>query len=307
MRINPGIRNLEESIEQERPASRIMEEVINLLPDYIPSEVRASLLSSHPTLRVSLISEKDSTAGQYDDDEYFDEIPEEIREEDIPAYFNGIELLEELAIESLTIAMLSRVVNIEKHEEIYSTEITDILKQQLDKNNEGRLFFEGLLQALHVSMLTGNSEQLNEYIRTKSKYQNINELAVEIGKGAENKGGENSQSGIYDPRVFGEIKISKDNLKEMLSYSAGSVISLSTAFLAIRETFEKGIQFHSWNQFNHSIGVATAAGILSFIFGTHLKDALQSGMHIALHEILHFLTHDPKANRLGLTYIKKSP
>lgn len=293
--------------EEKEPKYKfgLMPEVINLLPDYIDDDIKESLQITHQKLEVQF------TDNFRENADYFIQTPRNVNKVDKKNYQSGIQILNEVATESLCLEMISNHIKRENYNHFHDLWATSIVDHLWNKNKDSPEGFVGLLQHIHVYMFTGDRTNVDDYIKEHiDGVNNIEDLAIMLGRTIPRNTEVSNENtyGEYYIGKFGKILINKNLILRAYDNLALTAITLGTAISLAKGSIDYGFPDLVWfRPYIMAFNSIVAAG-LAIYKGKDLKNSLVGGLHIALHEVIHYLSHNPLQNRIGVInyYAKRS-
>jgi hypothetical protein len=295
------------------------------LPDYIPDKVRENLKNTHPIPIISVGVLIDKRTEKYENSfiELETRLPSNIAPEEEENWAIGIELLDEIATDTLALDILNNMANNPKENKakwykpfVRAFNSTSKELKACERGIEivrrafGEQRFEKFRRSLIVGMLTGDNSSANE-MATELGFGDINRLAESLGRRSF-YGQTKEDRGKIFKSFYDEEEDSRGRTRNSLSlgglYSSpfpgviqiiGMTPSIHSAAIALNST----IVVQSLDKLMHSRDPVDKI----FYFSTALLNVIAAGLNVpsatssprvVIHEMVHYLSQD--VNHVGL-------
>lgn len=181
-------------------AQYLFELVLHNLPDYIDKSLKQDIKDSHPTPIIGFSVLKDERAIRREDKgpyiSYLEipEIPDIDSEDGVIAYIKGVEVINEIATDTLALEIMQ---NIPKNEFDTLNQMFAEIAMNLPRGKDkliglpkaekeimdivGESSYEEFKQNLVISMLTGDKSTINQFLE-KKELDDLDTIALSLGK-----------------------------------------------------------------------------------------------------------------------------
>lgn len=303
----PAYKEFSQAVDlPEKVTGKLVDTVLNNMPDFIPAHVKENIKRTHPDPIVA--------AGVLPDRRFFKdeyevklEKPSWISDEDTKDYQNGMVLLNEITTDTLATEVEEKMAKKNLWSRITGgiRKVTDkMFKYPHNKNIKkaekilgGKEKFEDFRKKLVVAMLTGDKTEVDAQLG-ESGYQDLDRFALEIGREASySKGLEWLTKILKSERLAmiitgGHVDRTMPGIVSVnLGYTTPSVANIA-AVAYETALFATGFYAGLPTLASVMFGVTAVNGGWLMIYGSAIK-------HSLIHETVHYLSQD-SVDRMGL-------
>jgi hypothetical protein len=291
-------------------SKNIVNIVIDNFPSYIPEDVRENLRENHPNPIVAVGFLTDKRFGEMEPANFEFMGPSWLNEDDYTPWMDGVEVLNEMANDTLaqeTLKNLGRknkwfapIVAIADFEAKTGAAYKKAMSK-VEKIFGGKDKFENFRQNLILAMLTGDNTVINAQLGDLG-YQDIDRFALEIGREAKYSIGLDWLTNKFEKKEVGSIFV---NGSVNVLFPEIVNINLAPKTLSL---FNLGVALFQISKLasisgDPSIGGIVLAG-LAFNGFFAIYPAITS-QHTLVHETCHYLSQN--LSHLGLEKWEKQP
>lgn len=290
----------------------IISKVVDLLPAHFTPDERESLKNKHKNLNI-IIGEAPVVPGAEQTEVI---IPDNVKEEDIELYILGIENLTEVITESISLEILQKYYDLERHKDKLDPGLPNILKMSVEGNDEILFSFGDLIIPLQRFYITGDRREVDEIIKQRSMGMVTFESSIaELGRylstfqsyidQTQNPDSKMSKIvlGSYDQGLPDNVYIGKSNMKR-IALSAALLTTATAATVGFSSlAIDAGFPFLLWKLSTVPAIGALLSSLTLINSALSFSDSVEVSLHVLVHEIVHKLSKGE--NRDGFYNLKK--